>query len=146
MRGRQSLLFTVCCRYLWSRESFVSLVGGCWPPIVYLPISRLHASLSFFFADSPRYLYPPPSASVSVLFVSLSPVTLVAPSPPPSSILEWSTDDDEDPYSATKLHLQKRENIFRSGKQASIPALSPLSPDPLPDLRGLIMLGSFEAR
>ena len=68
-RGRQSLLFTVCCRYLWSRESFVSLVGGCWLPIVYLPISRLHASLSFFFADSPRYLYSP-SVSPSFLFVS----------------------------------------------------------------------------
>ena len=145
-RGRQSLLFTVCCRYLWSKESFVSLVGGGAADCLFANIAVARIAFLLFCRFSSLFILPlPPSASVSsVLFVRLSPVTLVAPSPPPSSILEWST--DEDPYSATKLHLQKRENIFWSGKQASIPALSLLSPDPVPDLRGLIMLGSFEAR
>ena len=146
-RGRQSLLFTVCCRYLWSRESFVSLVGGCWPPIVYLPISRLHASLSFFFADSPRYLYsplpPPPLSPPSFLFVS-RPSRLLHPLllPLPSSNGRRTRTLTRRP----SCTCRKGKTSFGPGSKRASPLYRRFPPDPLPDLRGLIMLGSFEAR
>ena len=107
---------------LFMEQRVVCLLGGWAAGADCLFANIAVARIAFFFADSARYLYTP---SVSVVFVHLSLVTLVAPSLLSSllfsSILEWTTNDATDPSSSfssssrTMLHLQKMETSFGLG-------------------------------
>ena len=82
---------------LFMEQRVVCLLGGWAAGADCLFANIAVARIAFFFADSARYLYTP---SVSVVFVHLSLVTLVAPSLLSSllfsSILEWTTNDATD--------------------------------------------------
>ena len=60
-RGRQSLLFTVCCRYLWSKESFVSLVGGCAADCLFANIAVARIAFLPFCRFPSLFILPLPS-------------------------------------------------------------------------------------